>query len=186
MARRRLIFFDRDGTLIKYIPYVSDPQKVELLPTVKASLHRLAEANQLLFLHTNQSGVSRGYFKLDAALSCNKKCVELLDLGDSPFLETCVATEMPGDLSGYRKPSTKFAEQMLAKYGGVGKDVVYIGDSASDLLTAQSCGGLGVGVDTGDGTLRSSLLSKSPESNFPVFDNMKKVTDYLLEGRIVI
>ena len=34
----KYIVFDRDGTLIKHIPYLFEPNKVELLPTVKESL----------------------------------------------------------------------------------------------------------------------------------------------------
>ena len=48
----KYIVFDRDGTLIKHIPYLFEPNKVELLPTVKESL-KLLKSNRFKFFSLN-------------------------------------------------------------------------------------------------------------------------------------
>ena len=59
----KYIVFDRDGTLIKHIPYLSSPSQVELFGDTIKSINLLVENRVKLFLHTNQSGISRKYFK---------------------------------------------------------------------------------------------------------------------------
>ena len=63
------VVLDRDGTLIRHVPYLSRPEQVEVLPGVVAGLTELRKAGCKLFLHTNQSGIGRGYFSLEEALA---------------------------------------------------------------------------------------------------------------------
>ena len=74
------IFLDRDGTLIVERNYLSDPDQVELLPTVPESLLRLAKAGYLLVVITNQSGIGRGYFSTNVLDEIHQRLFSLLDL----------------------------------------------------------------------------------------------------------
>ncbi|MDP6741199.1 MAG: HAD family hydrolase, partial [Planctomycetota bacterium] len=56
----RAVFLDRDGTLNREVNYLADPAQLELLPGVAEGLSRLARAQWLLCVVTNQSGVARG------------------------------------------------------------------------------------------------------------------------------
>ena len=56
----RAVFLDRDGTLIEHFDYLTDPQQVQLLPTVTTALRRLKEHGFYLVMVTNQSAVARG------------------------------------------------------------------------------------------------------------------------------
>ena len=60
------IFFDRDDTLIRDVPYNGDPGKVELLPGVREALSLLAGAGFKLIIISNQSGVGRGLITADS------------------------------------------------------------------------------------------------------------------------
>ena len=53
---------DRDGTLIKYVPYLFEKAKVELINGTIEAISLLLEKNINVYLHTNQSGVGRGYY----------------------------------------------------------------------------------------------------------------------------
>ena len=53
-----------------------EPKEVELLPYVSEGLKSLKKSGHKLFLHTNQSGVSRGYFKIQDVRKCNNKMLE--------------------------------------------------------------------------------------------------------------
>lgn len=65
-ATRRAVFLDRDGTLIHDPGYLSDPEGVELLPGVSEGLAALARAGFDLVVVTNQSGIARGRYTVEA------------------------------------------------------------------------------------------------------------------------
>ncbi len=64
-THRPAIFLDRDGTIIKHVPYLADPALVELLPGAAESLTRFQRAGFVRVLVTNQSAIGRGLFTAD-------------------------------------------------------------------------------------------------------------------------
>lgn len=64
MAVSAAAFFDKDGTLVKDIPYNVDPARVVFLPGVWEGLAIFGQAGYRLAIVTNQSGVARGYFTM--------------------------------------------------------------------------------------------------------------------------
>lgn len=77
MKQHKAAFFDRDGTLIKDVAYLSDLAAIELLPHVVDFCCALQKKGYLLFVVTNQSGVARGFFD---ELFVQKTHVYLADL----------------------------------------------------------------------------------------------------------
>lgn len=63
---RSAVFLDRDGTINVEKDYLIDPREFEFIPGVPQALRQLQDAGYLLVVVTNQSGVARGYFGLDA------------------------------------------------------------------------------------------------------------------------
>ena len=59
------VIFDRDGTLIKYVPYLKNIDDIEFYPGVINACQQLLANNIKLFMATNQSGIARGYFTED-------------------------------------------------------------------------------------------------------------------------
>ena len=57
---RKVVFFDRDGTLIIDKIYLNDPDAIEYLPGVFTGMKRLQEAGYEFIVVTNQSGIPRG------------------------------------------------------------------------------------------------------------------------------
>ena len=175
-----LIFLDRDGTLIRHIPYLCEPDAVKLLPGVRDGIVQLLATGHVLFLHTNQSGVGRGYFSLEQAIACNERMVEQLALPTAPFEAICVAPEHPDKPPFYRKPSPRFALEMAKRHGATPDQILYIGDAPSDLLAAKAAGGRGIGVNTGDGPLPDRLKAQGLEGTFPVFDCFDDAVTHIL------
>lgn len=77
----KAIFIDKDGTLIRDVPYNVDPEKIELYPDTGEALHRLQRAGYQLIVISNQAGVARGYFDETALPGVEARLQELL----SPF-----------------------------------------------------------------------------------------------------
>lgn len=142
MANKAL-FLDRDGTLIIDKHYLKDPNDVELVPGVRHFLNEAKAAGYLLFMFTNQSGISRGYHTIDDTMRCNQRMLELLNLSKDFFTEICIAPELPTDPQVYRKPSPRFILEMINKYNLDPKLCWMIGDHLNDLTA-----GINAGINT--------------------------------------
>ena len=146
----KAVFLDRDGTIILDQNYISDPLQVGLLPGAKEAITLLREADFMLFLFTNQSGVGRGYFPLEAVLRCNARMLDLLGLGSPLFTDVCIAPESPEQPAVYRKPSPRFIDESVTKHGLDRSKSWMVGDKAID---AEA------GVNAG---INAALIGKNP------------------------
>lgn len=136
----RALFLDRDGTLIVDKVYLSDPAGVELFPGVSEGLKRARLLGYRLFLFSNQSGIGRGYYRMEDALRVNDRMEELLALPRPVFDEVCLAPEAPDQPIVYRKPSPKFILETIAKHALVPSECFMVGDSAADIQAGLSAG----------------------------------------------
>lgn len=134
------VFLDRDGTLIRDAHYLSDPDKVEPLPGSGDALRLLRNAGYLLFLLTNQSGIGRGYFLLEAVHRCNERMLSRLGLPSDTFREVCIAPETPNEVLVYRKPSPRFILECIAKYKLDPRSSWMVGDKETDAQTGINAG----------------------------------------------
>lgn len=180
-ARIRYVILDRDGTLIRHIPYLCDPQQVELLPGVRQGLKLLREAGCLLFLHTNQSGIGRGYYTPDDAHVCNDEMIAQIGMGPDIFADICVAPELPDEVQLYRKPSPAFAQELAERLSAVADQFCYVGDNPTDLMTASAFGCMGIGVNTGLLDLPGELAERNLLAEFPVCSSFEEAARLVLE-----
>ena len=173
---------DRDGTLIKYIPYLFEKEKVELITGTTEVIDILIKKKIKIYLHTNQSGVGRGYFRISDVVDCNNKMIELIGLGQNIFQEICVAPDFPPSKVSYRKPSTLFANELINKYNLDRNSIVYIGDSISDLKTAKNIGCNAYGVMSGGYDL-DTLVKSEKDLNYDIFPNLLEVVNHLIKNK---
>jgi D-glycero-D-manno-heptose 1,7-bisphosphate phosphatase len=71
--KRKAIFLDKDGTLVKDVPYNVDVSKIVYEDGVAESLKGFSENDYLLVVVSNQSGVARGMFTIDAINNVRRK-----------------------------------------------------------------------------------------------------------------
>jgi D-glycero-D-manno-heptose 1,7-bisphosphate phosphatase len=62
VGRRSAAFLDKDGTVLRDVPYNVDPAHMELAPSAAVALRSLQRRGFALIVVSNQSGVARGYF----------------------------------------------------------------------------------------------------------------------------
>ena len=176
------VILDRDGTLIKYIPYLFEKEKVELITGTLEAINQLIKKKIKIYLHTNQSGVGRGYFGISDVVDCNNKMIELIGLGQNIFQEICVAPDFPPSKVSYRKPSSLFANELIKKCDLEKKSIVYIGDSISDLKTAKNIGCNAYGVMSGGYDLET-LIKSETDLKYDIFPNLLEVVNHLIENK---
>ena len=91
----RALFLDRDGTLIKDAHYLKNPKELEIIPSADPALQKAKDAGFLLFMHTNQSGIARGYYDWTDVFACNHKMHQEFGWDEDFFTEVCIAPESP-------------------------------------------------------------------------------------------
>ena len=74
----KAIFLDKDGTLIKNVPYNITPSLIELNAEAVETLKTLQQHDFLLIVVSNQAGVAKGYFDEKALVGVNNHIAGLL------------------------------------------------------------------------------------------------------------
>lgn len=147
----RAIFLDRDGTIIDYVPYLSDPEQVRLIPGAGESLSAFASAGYRLVLITNQSGIGRGYYSEKDFEAVNARMAELLAGYDVVLDHIDFCPHTPENNCLCRKPATGMGESAAAKLGISLTSSFMIGDNRSDIEFGRAINATTVLVETGLG-----------------------------------
>jgi D-glycero-D-manno-heptose 1,7-bisphosphate phosphatase len=179
MIGNRAVFLDRDGTLVEDPGYLSDPALVRLLPGVAAAIRQLNDADLRAIVVTNQSGIARGLYPLDAYFATERRVNELL-LSEGARLDAHYFCPHLPEISGpceCRKPGTLLYRQAAQRFGLDLPASWWIGDRIRDLEPATALGGLGVLVETGAGPEHSA---EAHRQGFPVVSDLLSAVRFIL------
>jgi histidinol-phosphate phosphatase family protein len=138
------VLFDRDGTLIRDVPYNGDPARVEPMPGAVEALGRLRRADVPVAVVTNQSGVAKGLLSPDEMDQVNAKVEELL----GPFDAWAICVHDDADGCTCRKPAPGLVIRAAAVLDVSPRDCVVVGDIGRDMEAARAAGARGILVPT--------------------------------------
>jgi D-glycero-D-manno-heptose 1,7-bisphosphate phosphatase len=138
MSLAKAVFLDRDGTLIRNVPYCSDPAKVEILPGVARSLRKLKERGFKLVVVTNQSGIGRGYFQEEAFWKVQAAFEQ--QAGPEMIDATYFCADHPAEATDRRKPGPGMLIEAAHDLGLNLAACFMVGDSASDVEAGLRAG----------------------------------------------
>ena len=177
----RAVFLDRDGTLIRDVHYLKDPNDVKIINGVGEALRIIKRMGYLIFLHTNQSGIARGYYDWSDVHSCNERMLQEFGLSADFFDDVCIAPESPDQVIQYRKPSILFQQEMIVKFKLEPSNCWMIGDKWIDPQTGLDAGMRGGLVRTGK-LVDSELEELAKANKVQVFpDVLEFVKQQLVE-----
>lgn len=140
----RAVLFDRDGTLVRDVPYNGTPERVEPLPGAAEAVARLRAAGIRVGVVTNQSGVARGLVDDEQVRAVNRRVEALL----GPFDTWQVCPHGPHDGCGCRKPAPGLVTGAADTLGVDVADCVVVGDIGADLDAAHAAGARAILVPT--------------------------------------
>jgi D,D-heptose 1,7-bisphosphate phosphatase len=156
----RVVFLDKDGTLIEDLPYNVEPRRIRFALGARDAMRMLGSAGFGVVIVTNQSGVARGYFDESDLVAVEQHLrLELASLG-VPLLgfEACPHLPFPDGVNEYavdcecRKPKPGLILRAARKMGidPVGRWLV--GDTWMDVAAGRAVGCRTILVDraTGD------------------------------------
>ena len=163
MPKRRFVILDRDGTLIVERNYLSDPERVVLLPGVTRGLRHMRKIGLGLFVITNQSAIGRGMIDVNRLELIHEKMRSLLS-DEGVFLDgISYCPHKPDDVCNCRKPNTALLKMASEKHGFCPKDCFVIGDKACDVELGNKVGATTILVRTGYGTEVESSQNVKPD-----------------------
>jgi D-glycero-D-manno-heptose 1,7-bisphosphate phosphatase len=134
------LFFDRDGTLIEERDYLSRPAQVRLFPGAAEALRRAQDNGLILVMVTNQSGVGRGYFKLEDVQRVHAHLAGELAKTGVKISKIYIAPEAPDQPSRGRKPSPQFLFDARDEIGIALNRSFMVGDKLIDLECGWNAG----------------------------------------------
>ncbi|GGF62087.1 hypothetical protein GCM10007301_22280 [Azorhizobium oxalatiphilum] len=144
---RPALFLDRDGTLNEDYGYVSDPDRLVLLPGAAAAVKRANDLGWYVFLVTNQSGVGRGYYAEAQAAACNAALQEMLRIDGAHLDDMRYAADHPDAIepryrvpTGWRKPEPGMLTDLMAHWPVMREKSLMVGDKDSDVAAGEAAG----------------------------------------------
>ena len=167
------VLVDRDGTIVKDVPYNGDPDRVEPMPGAAAALDRLRRAGIPIAVITNQSGIGRGLIDRSAVEAVNARIDELL----GPFDTWVVCPHTDADNCECRKPKPGLVHQAARRLGVSPAGCVVIGDIGADVGSAQAAGARAILVPTRQ--TRPEEVRAAPRSA----PTLTEAVDVVLAGR---
>lgn len=137
---RRAVFLDRDGVLNEERGYLHRVEEVVIFPGTGAALKRLQDAEFLLFIVTNQSGIGRGYYTEEEMHRIHAYLRAELARDGVRFEEVYFAPEAPHQPSRGRKPSPQFLFDARDGHGIDLAQSYMVGDKLIDLECGWNAG----------------------------------------------
>lgn len=134
------IIFDRDGTLIKDLPYLNDPEKVDLLPNAIDGLTVLKSLHFRFGIITNQSSIGRGLASWIEVESVNIKLLQICNDFGINFDFLLICPHLPEDKCDCRKPMPKLGDQAISNFNIDTKQSIMVGDKDSDIIFGNNIG----------------------------------------------
>ena len=119
---------------------------------------------------TNQSGIARGYYDLDALGAMHQKLTNELKKHGGHIDYFAFCPHGPNDHCSCRKPLTGLLEEIAQHFDTKLAGIPVIGDSLRDLQSAQAVGAKPILVKTGKG--ERTIEKGEGIDGIPVFEDL--------------
>ena len=135
-----LVLLDRDGTLIRNVPFLHDPSKVEILPGVIEGLEKLQAAGLRLAIVSNQQGIGLGYFTVQDFIAVNQALLRELGARGIRISKIYFCPHSLADQCSCRKPAAGMVIRAMRDFKSAPQETFLIGDSDDDMQAGAAAG----------------------------------------------
>ena len=179
----KLIILDRDGVINEDSDdYIKSPDEWNPIPGSLDAISRLNHAGYHVAVASNQSGIARGYFDLETLSAMHNKMNELLSQSGGQVDAVFFCPHGPKDGCDCRKPMPGLLNEISVRFQTSLDDVLFVGDTISDIKAANAAGAKPVIVRTGKGERTIQKLAENGLEDIPVYDDLSDVVNTLLNG----
>jgi len=168
---QKLVILDRDGVINQDSDdYIKSAQEWIPVPGSLEAISRLKKAGYTVVVASNQSGLARGLFDLTALQAIHDKMKQSLAQRGTQIDGIYFCPHGPNDNCSCRKPKPGLLLQIASEFQIKAADMIFVGDSYTDIQAAQVAGSQAVLVKSGKGT--KTLNRHGPFTNVPVYDDL--------------
>jgi D-glycero-D-manno-heptose 1,7-bisphosphate phosphatase len=165
MAKHPAVFLDRDGTIIEDNEYISNTSDVNFFPYTFKVL-KLLQKHFLLFVITNQSGISKGLTSESDVQKVNKYITDTLRTKGITIFDTFYCPHKNEDNCNCMKPRPHFINKAAQLYNVDLTKSFIIGDHPSDVECGINAGVTPIYLLSGHGNKhKNELLFNSKVCN---------------------
>ena len=151
LNKQRAVFFDRDGTINRYVGFLRSMDEFELIPDTVEKIRWANNNGYLAIVVTNQPVIARGEVTWDELSLIHKKMETLLGEKGVYVDDIFICPHHPdkgfeGEVAAYkvncdcRKPKPGLLLQAAAKYNIDLSESFMVGDSDNDRKAAEAAG----------------------------------------------
>lgn len=164
MASKKILFVDRDGTLIAEPSdfQIDAVEKFALLPQVIASLSRLHDAGYRFVMVSNQDGLGTARYPLAAFEQIQQLLLGILTSQGIGFDEILICPHLQSEDCRCRKPRVGLVQKYLADPDWDRTRSAVIGDRTTDIELGRNMGiqGIQISQDFGWKQIADDLLTR--------------------------
>ena len=143
--------------------YLSDPELVELIPNAATALRTLRSLGFGIIIVTNQSGVGRGYYRVEDVMAVNQRMLSLLEAEGVHIDGLYWCLHSPEDRCTCRKPEAGMIVQAAGELEFEPNACFVVGDNRIDIELGQRIGATTLLVRTGHGAETADDSSLKPD-----------------------
>jgi len=176
MAKHPAIFLDRDGTIIEDKGYLRDPADLILFPTSIRALKELQE-HFLLFIITNQSGISTGNLTHMEVGRINKSLLNILKDENVIIYDVFYCPHTKEDNCNCHKPHPYYILKSAREYNLDLDNSFILGDHPSDVLCGINAGITPVYLLSGHGEKHINELP----SGIKICENILAASSFIIK-----
>lgn len=182
--KKRLLFIDRDGTIIIEPPIdyqVDSLEKLEFYPKVIRNLNLIATKLDFeLVMVTNQDGLGRDIFPEETFWPAHNKMMKTLEGEGITFAKVHIDRSFPEDNLDTRKPGTGMLKEYFSdKYDLAGSFV--IGDRLTDVEMAKNLGCNGIFIKEEKEALSALTEAHLEEHCALITEDWDQITAFLFK-----
>ena len=183
-SKQRVLFIDRDGTLVVEPPvdYQLDSfEKLQFVPKVMKNLGFIrAKLDFRFVMVTNQDGLGTSSFPAETFWPVHNLVMQTLEGEGIIFDEVCIDPSMPEDNSPNRKPRTGMLQHYMNNEQYDLANSFVIGDRATDVELAKNLGCRAILLQPDMSCLDDKPVLKACCSL--ATDNWDKIAEFLFAG----
>lgn len=178
----RYVIIDRDGVVNEDSDdYIKSVAEWIPIPGALEAMARLSATGFLVTVATNQSGLARGLFDIDALSTIHQALRQRVSALGGRIELVAFCPHGPDDGCDCRKPKTGLFREISRRLGAGLTNVPVIGDSMRDIVAGHAVGARPILVRTGNGRVTEAAMGAS-ELKVEVVDDLAAAAELILGG----
>ena len=180
----KVIVLDRDGVINHDSDaYIKSSEEWNPIDGSLEAISRLNHSGYTVVIASNQSGLARGHFDIETLSAMHKKMEAMLEKVGGRIDAIFYCPHGPDDACDCRKPKPGMLLEIGQRFNVPLEEVIFIGDSVSDIKAASNAHAKAILVRTGKGIKAEKLMLAECEKKelVPIYDDLAAAVTAILQ-----